>query len=415
MLKVVQDHEIGCPSGHESKLSFLLHPVTVDTFVTEYWEQKPLHIKRQNSNYFSSLFSLEDLDEFLAFSLTNEDIRMAKDGSCHHPIVEGADKTTICGFFNFYYKGSTIVVRNIHPRWEPIARMANGLINELGCQLSTHLYATPEESQGFGLHWDDHDIFALQLEGEKEWSLYDTGPQLPRRSRSSKEFSRQIKTKPGEPSQVIVLKAGDLLYFPRGTIHSARAQTKSSLHLTFGLFPVTWEDIFVQAIRQLSAEHSELSASLPADFLSAANAEALQDKLDQFAPLLLEKLQFGQAYSSLAADLVKNAPALPSGHFSHFRHLHEIEADTLVSLRDGVIAHLAQSGQEVALRYPGQALSFPENHAEALRFIIEKNQVLVRDIPLPGPEQDRVCFVRQLICKGFLKLVAPSEQPVYSN
>ena len=34
-------------------------------------------------------------------------------------------------------------------------------------------YVTPENSQTAPAHADDRDVFVLQLEGEKHWTLYD--------------------------------------------------------------------------------------------------------------------------------------------------------------------------------------------------------------------------------------------------
>ena len=49
----------------------------------------------------------------------------------------------------------------------------------------------------------------------------------------------------GQPIMDVVLKAGDLLYFPRGTIHQANALPDShSLHITLSCFQKnTWGDL----------------------------------------------------------------------------------------------------------------------------------------------------------------------------
>ena len=33
-------------------------------------------------------------------------------------------------------------------------------------------YLTPPGTQGFAPHWDDIEVFILQLEGKKHWKLY---------------------------------------------------------------------------------------------------------------------------------------------------------------------------------------------------------------------------------------------------
>ena len=36
------------------------------------------------------------------------------------------------------------------------------------------MYITPADAQGFAPHYDDVDVFILQVEGRKLWRLYDS-------------------------------------------------------------------------------------------------------------------------------------------------------------------------------------------------------------------------------------------------
>ena len=43
--------------------------------------------------------------------------------------------------------------------------------------VNVNLYASWRRDNGFGLHWDDHDVFILQIAGAKDWQIYpDTAP-----------------------------------------------------------------------------------------------------------------------------------------------------------------------------------------------------------------------------------------------
>jgi bifunctional lysine-specific demethylase and histidyl-hydroxylase NO66 len=84
--------------------------------------------------------------------------------------------------------------------------------------------------QGFAPHFDDVDVYILQVEGAKRWRVYAPlpGHALPRYS--SRDFE---DAEIGEPLLDTVLRPGDLLYLPRGTIHQAAAlEDDHSLHLT---------------------------------------------------------------------------------------------------------------------------------------------------------------------------------------
>lgn len=73
----------------------------------------------------------------------------------------------------------------------------------------------------------------MQLEGKKKWSLVETFKQLP--STYSPDF--ELEKLKGRKEEQILLEAGDLLYFPRGTIHSASSlPSLPSHHLTLSTF-----------------------------------------------------------------------------------------------------------------------------------------------------------------------------------
>lgn len=82
-----------------------------------------------------------------------------------------------------------------------------------GCYL-----VTPPESQGLAPHWDDVDVFVLQMEGTKMWKLHE-------RTESENQYpltsSGDINFKDIDDAKLIMqctLNPGDLLYFPRGTV-----------------------------------------------------------------------------------------------------------------------------------------------------------------------------------------------------
>ena len=393
-------------TNEKSVIDWLVDPLSIKDFIGEYWGLQPLHISRNNPAYYSSLFSLATLDELLGFSFTNKNVRTAWDGHQRSPVIlAGPDKTSICNFYEYYAQGQSVVIRNVHLRWEPIGALVNALSREIGFRVGTHLYATPEASQGFGIHWDDHDIFALQLEGQKEWTLFDSGPTLPRRSSGHREYQKQIIDDPGEPSHEILLEAGDLLYFPRGVIHRARAQTKSSLHLTFGIYPVTWEDALVKAI-QLE-DNGVLDRSLPPGFLSNCDdAGVVSAQLEPMLSSLTRNLDFGKVKTQLATDLMESLETLPDGHFSQLGRLGEVSAGTLVEKRPGMVAVFFTEKEGPGLRFPGNLYSGSSSESKALAFISENDQFRVGEIPLE--EGDPIPMVRQLIAKGLLRVSSDS-------
>lgn len=138
-------------------------------------------------------------------------------------------------------------IRIVHPQqWHQACYELCSVLQEyFGFPVGCSAYLTPRASQGFPPHYDDVEVFVLQLEGSKRWRLYDRpdGHTCPAADRTT-EFAREEL---GEPLQTLTLHAGDLLYLPRGVVHQALAQADShSLHLTFSTYQRhTWRELLV--------------------------------------------------------------------------------------------------------------------------------------------------------------------------
>ena len=83
----------------------------------------------------------------------------------------------------------------------------------------------------------------------------------------------------GEPVIDAVLAPGDVLYLPRGFLHSATALGEISAHLTVGIHPVTrWAaaESALDLVRAMAAEDPQLRGSLPLG-LDLADPAAIRD------------------------------------------------------------------------------------------------------------------------------------------
>lgn len=100
------------------------------------------------------------------------------------------------------------------------------------CMIDSNVYIGSKNSDGISPRYDNSEIFILQIEGQKNWRVYKP----PHRSHI---LSRESKSADpiGEPVLDVVLKAGDLLYFPRGYIYEATTAADShSLHMHLSLY-----------------------------------------------------------------------------------------------------------------------------------------------------------------------------------
>ncbi len=143
--------------------------------------------------------------------------------------------------------GASLVLDAIDAMHPPIGAAAEGLERFLGTSVQVNAYASWTEREGFGTHWDDHDVVVVQVHGSKRWKLY--GP-----TRTAPTYRDVEAPEPpqGESVADLVLSAGDVLYLPRGWWHAVTAdQGTASLHLTFGLVTHTGAELMNWVVEQL--------------------------------------------------------------------------------------------------------------------------------------------------------------------
>ncbi|AVR95114.1 JmjC domain-containing protein [Pseudoduganella armeniaca] len=120
-------------------------------------------------------------------------------------------------------------------------------------QASANAYVSFGREPATDIHWDRHDIFAVQMFGEKRWLVYEPTFELPLNSQVSAEKKAQA---PQTPVLDIVLKAGDVLYLPRGWWHKvAPVDDRPTFHLAVGAHTPLLLDYLVWACGNKLPDH----------------------------------------------------------------------------------------------------------------------------------------------------------------
>jgi Cupin superfamily protein len=148
-------------------------------------------------------------------------------------------------------QGATLVLDAVDELHQPLEALAEGLERSFHEHVQINAYAGWRTSRGFDLHWDDHDVFILQVTGRKRWSVYRETRPYP--------LARDIEPnqKPaGEPLWDATLEDGDLLYIPRGWWHVAFPLDEPTLHLTVGIHNRTGLDLFRWLVERLRASEN---------------------------------------------------------------------------------------------------------------------------------------------------------------
>ena len=282
--------------------------------------------------------------------------------------------------------GATIVLQALHHNWHALAVFSRELEAVLGHSVQANAYYTPRSAQGLAVHHDTHDVFVLQVSGEKRWLVYEPALELPLKDqRYSKEMGG-----PGEPVEDVTLRPGDSLYLPRGWLHEALTSETDSLHVTVGVNLYTWLDA-VKAALEECAEELEFRRSVPDD------GEAEADLLDALAA----RLRPEDVAKRRRERFLKNRRPVLDDQLGHLRGLRELTADTPVERRPTVIFDF----EFPRLSFEGKTIAFPPQ-AEAELTAIAAAEVPFRASDLPGELDDdgRLVLIRRLVREGFLRL-----------
>ena len=163
-----------------------------------------------------------------------------------------------------------------HEHSKGVSKIIGFMESVFGCSCGANSYWTPSGSQGFAPHYDDVDVFLLQLEGEKQWKLYDPPTADDQLARYSSEDYQPEQL--AAPKQAFTLKAGDMLYMPRGTVHQGQTPASShSLHITFSAFQMhTYADLLQTIVQRhvecLARTDLSLRRGLPLGWMSTMGA-----------------------------------------------------------------------------------------------------------------------------------------------
>jgi len=419
-------------SGDRPALSRCI-AIDPDAFATDYWAARPLlTTAAQLGREFTDLFSRDDVDELVSSrALRTPFVRMAKEGDVLPPSrytsrggfgAEVADQVDSDKVLAEFAAGATLVLQGLHRTWSPIADFSRTLAAELGHPCQVNAYITPASSRGFDPHYDVHDVFVLQIHGEKHWVIHEPVHMDPLRDQPWSDHRDEVAARAsGEPAIDAVFRPGDALYLPRGWIHSATALGGISIHLTIGVAAYTRHDIVREAIAR-AADDAALRESLPLGF-DPADTDALRPIVEATVTDLIAALGgSGERITDSVSDALTarrrtDSPAGPVRPLGTIEAANALDSQTAssisVTLRSGLTpslspGHDVDDDDPVRIHLPAKTVTLPGAARSAVERILTGAPVLVSD--LPGLDvESAVVVARRLLREGVVVLSADSE------
>ncbi len=379
-------------------LAHILGSTDEAVFLRETWGRAPLVLRGSDPARFDGLFDFDDLETYLFTARPPAgEVRLVKN-SQWPPVSMVSDlllnrSYDVQAIYNGLAEGYTVVLNGIHHRWPAAARLVRDLEERLLAETQTNVYVTGPGSQGFGIHHDDHDVFVLQTAGRKRWLVYD---------------------KPaagGEPALLhdVELARGDALYMPTGFPHAAATSGESSIHVTVGIYPLTWQQLARETVDAVAARHAGWQERVPLDMLAGAARPAVSEIEGRLRQGLAALADLGAVLERYRAGLGvtarrKNPP--PSGYLASLDALDCLEPGTELERRPGVACRVSRDGDQVAITFMGETVRAPLLVERALAFVAGTTRFRVEEIDPDLPDKSKIVLARRLIREGLLQIRA---------
>lgn len=216
---------------------------------SEFRAARPVDPFRGHTELPPTFFSTEAIDDLIASgTIRHPMITMARDGRRLRPHMYSWNGDSSIPGHEFrvrpslvahqFAQGSSVIVESLHLIDEEIARICEGLAQDVGTYVTACAFLAPASSQGFAHHFDVHDAFVLQVEGSKRWELFEPPLNQP----LEEHYFEGIDAYPGlrqriagAPALEFTMHPGDTLFLPRGWVHNVYATDEQSLHLNFAM------------------------------------------------------------------------------------------------------------------------------------------------------------------------------------
>lgn len=391
-----------------ASLEDMIAPVAGEEFFSAYWEKQPLLVKRADSRFYDALLTLETVQNAISSGgLRYPALQLSKSGGFMPPEAFCLDIRSGGVVFSGvpdinrlqaeYRSGATLSLPGFHRAWKPLGTLAASVEDRLDHAVHTNIYITPPDSSGFSPHYDTHDVFVLQIAGGKRWKIFKPLVDLPHQSQP---FHPQMLTA-SPPLLELDLASGDLLYLPRGFIHTTNTSEQSSAHVTLGVTVYTYVELLA-AWLQSSKNDVGFRRALPAGF---ANRPELRETLkNEFSTLVAGLVQRFDADELVDVFLSRVREGYPGRNAvrSEFDAQAAIGLNSKIKALDQSRYSLKEESGNIVLKFSGKALVLPRQLRAMLSEMCARPSFTPGELSSDMKDDAKIALIRHLYKEGFL-------------
>lgn len=391
----------------ESQFARLIAPCTIEDFFQTYWEAKTLHLPRNDALFYGSVLDPGDIDLLLQnkalladynnFRLVDQGNKLSLEDWCERHSKSQQYFIDNDKLYSLLHQGLTLTINGAHKKIPKLRHFCGALECELKFKLRTNIYITPPQAQGLAPHYDEHDVFILQITGEKEWKLYHSPVELPSHIRDQSIGRHEL----AEPELTVMLQPGDLLYIPRGVVHQAASQETTSVHASLGLYPTFAYELLEELVTIAQADPAFRKA-IPHGFSSSEQQQAFDESFQTLSQSLMNRVKTKELVERKNGVFLCDRKSEDQGRFQDLIYLPQLNLNSTVARRPNILFSVDRSSTQIMLNFYQKSLTFPIFLAASLTDLIDHPSLAVKDIGGLINDAGRLSLTQNLIQEGFL-------------
>ncbi len=383
----------------------LIQPLSANDFFDTYWNKKHLHVSRNDADYFNNIIAPTEVNNCLTYSnLTLPAVELLKEGRTAPSLFskerirrsyydgKHINKTQVEDLFQ---KGHSILINHFSQFSPTLHQAIESLYAFFSADIVEYLVISNSNHDAFRIHHDREHVFAFQISGEKEWSIYD---QLAENVRGYK-ITGEL-TPP--PSDKIVMQPGDCIYVPNSLRHSTRTLGETpSISISIAIDQFYGIQILNNILKYSYVNFPNLTKTLPHPLASEEARTAFYSEMKNTFIKHLQGVDFEQTI--LEMEMAQNKKAFnPIEAFGR----PALTLDDMVARSEEAKPTIQKDGKIIRFKYHHHVLVFYQIYLFSFDFIAKQTEPFkVSDIFGMLRNDMKLDLAQQLIKTGYLRRV----------
>ena len=357
-----------------------LGDISVETFLSQYWQKKPLLIRKAIADIQSPL-SADELAGLACESHVESRIIINKEDDwqlMHGPFEEDT-------FTQLPPSHWTLLVQAVDHHIPAAADLLSEFDFIPRWRIDDLMVSYACRNGGVGPHFDNYDVFLVQTQGQRLWQI---GGQYDDQSSLKNNLPVKI-VEHFEAQQSWILNPGDILYVPPGVGHNGIAQSDDCMTCSVGFFAPSHSEVLREYSDYIADKLSDsLRYQDPDLTLQSNSGEISAQALKQIRTILADQLNnsdainewFGRYITTPKYQQLNDLQLNQSEHEYSLAELnnHLATDNYLAKNEDSRFAFIANELQH-DLFVDGQQISTDANYTELIELLCKQSRICKSD------------------------------------